>query len=212
MVSKSPHCLCTRQGWILAAVALSLTAAGCVQRRMTIRSEPPGALVYVDNVEIGVTPISTNFLYYGTREIRLVKDGYETMTVLQPVPAPWYQIPPLDFFSENVVPGDIRDRRTFLYRLVPQRMVPGQELLGRAQELRGRATAAGATLTAPAGSFPAGPTPQQEGVREVLPPPMPLPQNAPPATAIPAVPPTAPSDLAPGGRMPYSLPPAGPTR
>ncbi len=27
--------------------------------------------------QIGVTPISTDFLYYGTREVRLVKDGFE---------------------------------------------------------------------------------------------------------------------------------------
>ena len=82
---------------VLAALVALVCLPGCVQRRMTIRSNPPGALVYVDNHEIGVTPVSTSFLYYGTREIRLVKDGYETLTVLQPMLPPWYQIPPLDF-------------------------------------------------------------------------------------------------------------------
>ena len=103
---------------------------------MTIRTNPPGAQVYVDDYELGPTPISADFTYYGNRKIRLVKDGYETATFLQPVPAPWYQIPPLDFFAENLVPGEIRDQRTFNYQLSPQRMVPSEELLQRGEDLR----------------------------------------------------------------------------
>ena len=109
---------------------------GCVQRRMMIRSNPPGALVYVDDYEIGVTPVSSNFTYYGQRKIRLVKDGFETLTVMQSIPAPWYQVPPLDFVSENLVPGEIRDRQTFTYQLTPQRVVPTDQLLGRGENLR----------------------------------------------------------------------------
>ena len=56
-------------------------SVGCVQRRMTIRSNPPGALVYVDDYQVGTTPVSTDFVYYGTRKIRLIKDGYDTLTV-----------------------------------------------------------------------------------------------------------------------------------
>jgi len=103
---------------------------------MTIRSNPPGALVYVDNYEIGTTPVSTHFLYYGTREIRLVKDGYETVTVMQKFPAPWYEFPPLDFVSENLVPGEIRDQRDLTFQLRPQMVVPVEHLMDRAERLR----------------------------------------------------------------------------
>ena len=64
---------------LLAGIVVAL-ATGCVQRRMTIRSNPPGALVYVDDYQIGSTPVSHDFVYYGTRKIRVVKDGYETLT------------------------------------------------------------------------------------------------------------------------------------
>lgn len=124
------------RGLCLLAALLAVAQTGCVQRRLTIRSNPPGALVYVDNYEIGTTPVSTDFIYYGTREIRLVKDGYETLTVLQPVPAPYYQYFPLDFFAENVVPYEIRDQRNLNYQLVPQVMAPTDELLQRADQLR----------------------------------------------------------------------------
>jgi hypothetical protein len=103
---------------------------------MTVRSNPPGALVYVDDYEIGVTPVSTNFIYYGTRKIRLVKDGYETLTVMQPIPPPWYEYVPLDFVSENFTPGQIRDQRILDFQLKPQVMVPREQLLSRAEQLR----------------------------------------------------------------------------
>ena len=121
---------------LLALSLACLTQVGCVQRRLTIRSNPPGALVYVDNHEIGTTPISTDFIYYGTRQIRLVKDGYETLTVLQPIHTPWYQYFPIDFFAENVVPGEIRDERCLDFVLSPQVIVQGDQLLQRAEDLR----------------------------------------------------------------------------
>jgi len=114
-----------------------------------VRSNPPGAMVYVDNQPIGSTPCATDFTYYGTREIRLVKAGYETLTVNQPLPAPWYQIPPLDFVSENVVPSKIQDYRTASYNLVPQVIVPTEQLIARGEQLR-QSTLQGATM--PAGS------------------------------------------------------------
>jgi hypothetical protein len=103
---------------------------------MTIRSNPPGALVLVDNYEIGTTPCSTDFIYYGTRKIQLVKDGFETLTLMQPIPTPWYEFPGLDFVSENLVPGEIRDERVFAFNLQPQVIVPTEQLLGRAENLR----------------------------------------------------------------------------
>lgn len=122
------------------AVALyllgGLALTGCVQRRMTIVSDPPGALVYVDNYEIGTTPVSVDFVYYGTRQFRLVRDGYETLTVERRISPPWYQYFPLDFVSENVVPVELRDERTLRFQLIPQVVVPTQQLLSRAEELR----------------------------------------------------------------------------
>ena len=104
---------------------------------MTIRSNPPGALVYIDNQEIGFTPVSTPFVYYGTRNIRLVKDGYETLSVKQNFKAPWYEIPPADFVTENFWPKELRDERMLDFQLVPQQIVPTEKLLERAQGLRG---------------------------------------------------------------------------
>ena len=135
----------------------AMASTGCVRRRLTILSNPPGAQVYVDNYRIGTTPCSTPFTYYGTREIRLVKDGYETKTVLQPIPPPWYQIPPFDFVSENLVPTELRDLHTVSYTLEPQVLVPIPQLLARAEQLR----SSGSGRTADETGSPVPSQPQQ---------------------------------------------------
>ncbi|MBW8884084.1 MAG: PEGA domain-containing protein, partial [Planctomycetia bacterium] len=83
---------------LLAALLLSMT--GCVRRRLTVRTTPPGAQVFIDDQEIGTTPCSASYVYYGTRKITLMKDGYRTETVFQKIPPPWYEISPLDFMAE----------------------------------------------------------------------------------------------------------------
>lgn len=103
---------------------------------MMIRSDPPGAAVMVDGEEAGYTPMAVDFTYYGTREITLVKDGYRTLTLYQKVPTPWYQIFPLEFVTDNFALTKIRDRRDFTYRMEPEVIMPTQELLDRASNLR----------------------------------------------------------------------------
>jgi len=156
---------------------------------MTIRSNPPGAVVYVDDYEIGTTPVSTDFTYYGTRKIRLVKDGCETLTVLQPIRAPWYQISPLDFVFENLLPTEIDDHRVLDYQLSPQMIVPPDQLRQRAEGLRARSQAASAP-----------PLPSVPPAAGVAPPPEPVPLISP----SPSFPPGA------GTPIPYMAPPAGP--
>ncbi len=110
--------------------------SGCVKRRLTIRSDPPGALVYIDDYEVGTTPVSAYYTYYGTRQIRLVLDGYETLTVKQTFYPPWYELPGVDFLTENFIPYEFRDERTLTFKLLPQRLSPPDQLLERAENLR----------------------------------------------------------------------------
>lgn len=123
------------RNWLLLLIAFSCLG-GCVRRRLTVRSNPPGALVFIDGQEIGRTPVATPFTYYGTRNFRLVKDGFETFSVNQRFPAPWYQVPPLDFVSENLVPHELRDERVVSFDLVPKANVSMDEVLIHAEQLR----------------------------------------------------------------------------
>jgi hypothetical protein len=155
----------------ISVLFLAGLACGCVQRRMTIRSDPPGALVYVDDYQIGTTPVSHDFVYYGTRKIRLVKDGYETLTVRQPFPLPWYEYFPLDFVSENLVPWEIRDERVVDLSMAPAAATPPEVVVARAEQAR---LAAGSLP--PAGPQPVGVVPQPRAV-PAAPAPLPVPQQ-----------------------------------
>lgn len=213
----------TTCGWPKVAIVLLLLvcSVGCVRRRLTVRTNPPGAVVFVDNQKIGVSPCSVDFTYYGTREIRMAKQGYETLTINQPIPTPWYETPGLDFVSENLVPAKIRDNRVVDYNLAPQRIIPTEELVGRGQQLRIEANAqptvpAGATLPAgnPANFDPfVGPPVNStfDPSRPFLAPPQsggPVngPINGPvPTTPLPAFPPSV-GTGAPLGASPVSQP------
>lgn len=193
---------------LYALIALTLVALvagpGCVRRRLMVRSNPPGAMVYVDNQPVGSTPCATSFTYYGTREIRLVKPGYETLTVKQPIPAPWYEIPPIDFASENLVPNEINDFRTVSYTLTPSVIVPTDQLLSRAEQLRS-GTQQGAVLPAAVQVAP--------GVNTLNPPTITSPAVAIPGPVLGA-PTLAPEAVAPGVIVPALpgggvLPPGG---
>jgi hypothetical protein len=198
-----------RLGAALALLSLVADAAGCVERRMTIRSNPPGAAVYVDDYQIGTTPVSVGYTYYGTRKIRLVKDGYETLTVYQPMPAPWYDWFGVDFFSENVWPGKIRDERGYDYQMSPLVMVPNDQLMNRAEQLRNNGRAIPATAVQPIVAPPVQTLPPPT---ETLPPPQTLPapqaaplqQYVPPSGSYPQ-----PSTISPPINSAPTLPPNG---
>jgi hypothetical protein len=119
-------------------VILPYFCQGAVRRRVTIKSNPPGALVFIDDQEIGVTPVSTSFIYYGTRKIQLVKDGYETVTVLRTFKPPWYQWAGIDFITENLVRSEFRDERLVDFKLTPLRLKTNKELVDRGNQLRQR--------------------------------------------------------------------------
>jgi hypothetical protein len=181
--------------WVCAS-SLILATSGCVQRRLTIRSNPPGALVYVDNYEIGTTPVSTDYIYYGTRRIRLVKDGFATLDIKQWIPPPWYEIVPIEFASENLVPAEIRDHRVLEFQLVPQMIVPTEQLLGRAENLRQGSKTEGYVpppqIMQPAGVVPPPWLPAISGAGGTTPPPA---ITVPPPTVPPA------TELLPGMMM-----------
>jgi hypothetical protein len=178
--------------------ALVALAGGCVERRMTVRTNPPGAQLYVDDYEIGTTPCSVDFTYYGTRKIRLVKDGYETAVIKQPVPAPWYQYVPFDFITENLVPGHIRDERVVTYQMQPSAQVSQDQLLRRAEALRQNtrvAAAANPSLRAATPPASAPPVNIVPGPVETIPSPAPSP--------------ILPSPTQPGSALPGNYPPPG---
>ncbi len=124
---------------LLMGVLAMLSLTGCVRRRLTVRTNPPGAVVSVDNQNIGTSPAASSFVYYGTRELRIEKDGYRTETILRTLDPPWYEYPVIEFISESLWPWEIRDERVIDVELVPKQVQPMEQVVSRADQLRGQA-------------------------------------------------------------------------
>ena len=139
----------TRRATLLLAAALAGGLPGCVERRFVIESEPPGALVLMNGQPLGTTPVDGYFTYYGTYDYTLIKDGFQTTQVTQRISMPWYQLPGIDFATENLYPGKVEDVRRFRYCLQPLVQVRTDELLQQAEQLRDKGRAVGAESPAP---------------------------------------------------------------
>jgi len=103
-------------------VVLSL-ATGCVHRSLTIKSEPPGAKVYVNDELKGDTPLTYDFLWYGWHRLTLRKEGYQRLDDRKLLRAPIHLWIPFDMVME-LLPLPIHDRREWSYSLAPTELPP----------------------------------------------------------------------------------------
>jgi hypothetical protein len=104
------------------AVAVVLAAGGCLERTVSITSDPPGAIVRMNDVEVGRTPITTEFTYYGVYDVRLNREGQEPLRVNQRAWAPIYEYPPFDLVA-TILPVPIRTKLQWHYELEPEKRI-----------------------------------------------------------------------------------------
>jgi len=73
---------------LLVVAALVAVTAGCsTKRTLTIASEPPGARVWLEGKERGVTPLTVPFTYYGDVDVRLEKPGFRSVGRVVEIPS-----------------------------------------------------------------------------------------------------------------------------
>lgn len=101
----------------LMAVVCSLMT-GCIYRKLTIKTDPPGALVYLNDRLIGETPVAHHFVWYGWYRVTVRKSGYERIEDRRKLKAPFYLWLPFDLVME-VMPFPVTDAHTWSYILNP---------------------------------------------------------------------------------------------
>ena len=117
----------------LAAAAMGL--CGCLERDITVTSEPAGALVYLNDVEVGRTPLTVPFTWYGDYDVQVRLDGCQTLATHAKINAPIQETPPFDLFAE-LSPVTYTDHRYLYYKLQPLVLPTDDELKARAQKLQ----------------------------------------------------------------------------
>ena len=89
----------------LSSVALLVAATaltGCVERYLLVRSDPPGATVFVDGELAGNAPVAHPFTFYGRTEIVARHPGHLSTRTVETV---------LPVCAEYLGPWTLRDER-----------------------------------------------------------------------------------------------------
>jgi len=146
---------------VVSAAALIVSGfvlSGCVERVIKVTSNPPGARVWLNDQDLGVTPAQAQFTYHGVYDVRLEMPGYLPVHEGRKAKAPVYEWPLIDLVAE-AIPARFENAHEWHFELAadPEAILPADEadglLLQRASELRDRAAAeASAGATDPDGS------------------------------------------------------------
>ncbi|MFV1958967.1 MAG: PEGA domain-containing protein [Planctomycetota bacterium] len=102
------------------AVLLAATSACSTKRTLTIASDPPGARVWLEGKERGVTPLTVPFTYYGDIDVRLEKPGYRSVARVVEIPTQIDGYPLVDLPLELTVRRRAFQWSTKLEELDPQ--------------------------------------------------------------------------------------------
>jgi len=118
----------------IAAVAMFCFCAGCVERKLTIITAPTGALVSLNDEEIGTSPVTIGFEWYGDYSVRIAKDGYQTLNTHQNLKRPLKDVFPFDLFADMFTTKI--DEYTWTFKLEPYQQTDKDELIKSAVSLQ----------------------------------------------------------------------------
>jgi hypothetical protein len=121
---------------LTAVLTAGLLLGGCVERKLTINTDPQGAVVILNDEEIGTSPVTTSFEWYGDYNVRISKEGYETLKTHRELKPPLHDYFPFDFFAEIINPNRIVDSYEWTFTLASQTEPNREELIRDAQELK----------------------------------------------------------------------------
>ena len=120
----------------MTLLLLMLGHGSCVERYISITTKPAGAIVWLNDEEVGATPVTVPFTWYGEYEVVVRKDGYETLKTSQQADAPVYQWIGFDFVAECLLPMTFVDRHNWEFSLIHQVQPDSADLIQRAQSTR----------------------------------------------------------------------------
>ncbi len=118
---------------VFISILVACFLFGCVKRTISISSTPSGAIVWVNDREVGRTPVDIDFLYYGEYDVRVEKDGQEPIMTTRWAKSPSWDLPVLDIVVESV--SDQKSIVEWHFDLIERNDNP-ELLLLRANEIR----------------------------------------------------------------------------
>jgi len=120
---------------IIVGLFAAIVFSGCVERQLTINTAPQGAMIVLNDEEIGVSPVTVSFEWYGDYNVGVSKEGFETLKTHRKLKGPWYDGFPFDFFA-LLNPERTVDSYEWTFELSPQEEPERGELIQKAQGLK----------------------------------------------------------------------------
>ena len=117
-------------------IATAAVLSGCVERQLTINTQPQGAIVVLNDEEIGISPVTVNFNWYGDYNVRIQKEGFETLKTHRKLKGPWYDSFPFDFVAQILWPKTITNSYDWTFQLSPLTLPTREQLIKNAQNLK----------------------------------------------------------------------------
>lgn len=124
-----------RRAILSLLLVLAAALPGCIRRTIEIDSQPQGAIVYLNDEEVGRTPTEVPFTWYGNYDVRLAKQGYQTLNTTRELKAPVGEWPGPDLFVE-IMPWTTHYRYQWNFELAEQAEASEEGLIDRGQQLR----------------------------------------------------------------------------
>ena len=118
---------------ILLAVLL-LGAAGCVERTLSINTTPAGAVVRLNDEEIGESPVNVSFEWYGDYTVEISKPGFQTLRTHKLLKGPWYDGFPFDLLAQ-AYPKRIKDEYQWHFEMSPLDLPDREQLISEAKRM-----------------------------------------------------------------------------
>ena len=92
-------------------------------------------MVVLNDEEIGNSPVTVSFEWYGDYNVAVRKEGFETLKTHRKLKAPWYDGFPFDFLT-LLNPERTVDEYEWTFDLEPTKEVNREELIENAEELK----------------------------------------------------------------------------
>ncbi|MCE9591760.1 MAG: PEGA domain-containing protein [Planctomycetes bacterium] len=123
------------RAWVMLMLAITLPAlTGCgTTRTITVTSEPSNALVYLNDEEVGRTPVTVPFTFYGVYDLRLEAEGCKPLWTKHEAKAPLWEYPGPDLFGEAL--GG-KSELKWHFHLDPLPVAEEPALVDRARQMR----------------------------------------------------------------------------
>ncbi len=145
-VANLPVRRAIRSAGMFLGLALFSAVGGCVERSITVVTDPPGSLVYLNDVEKGRSPCTIDFKWYGTYSVRLrgrknigtprkPKYDYYYLHTHRTTVRPWFEWYGVDLVA-SLLPIQFKDHEIWAFDVPPIPQESGDQLIQNARRLK----------------------------------------------------------------------------